>query len=201
MRSWAADVFATSVAGSAYPWAAIVLRADPGAPLDQARVSLMFHTMELMRTPDSYYEPLRLAWQGAVASKFVLSEEQKAFVRRVKSRIGVDFKRWEEADDLADQLIGDHKPEEIANTLAIKDLRNILVAAWQHRIDLAQISLPTARRRNQPSGGGTGGNVTPRTSGTWPSGPGHLHRDHRPARARYRQCIARRREAAAGERA
>ena len=138
LRSWAADVFATSVAGSAYPWAAIVLRADPGAPLDQARVSLMFHTMELMRTPDSYYEPLRLAWQGAVASKFVLSEEQKAFVRRVKSRIGVDFKRWEEADDLADQLIGDHKPEEIANTLAIKDLRNILVAAWQHRIDLAQ---------------------------------------------------------------
>lgn len=138
LRSWAADIFATSVAGSAYPWAAIVLRADPGADFDQARVSVMFHTMELMKAPDSYYEPLTRAWQGAAPSRFELSEEQKAFVRRVKSRIGVDFRRWEEADELADKLTGDGKPEEIANTLAIKDLRNVLVAAWQTRIRLAQ---------------------------------------------------------------
>ncbi len=138
LRSWAADVFATSVAGSAYPWAAVVLRADPDAPLDQARVAVMLHTMELMRAADQYYEPLARAWQGAVANPFVLSGEQKAFVSRVKSRIGVDFKRWENANVLVDQLTSEDKPGEIASTLAAKDLRNVLVAAWQARIRLAQ---------------------------------------------------------------
>ena len=68
LRSWAADIFATTVAGSAYPWAAIVLRADPDADLDQARVAVMLYTMELLKAPASYYDPLALAWQGAVAS-------------------------------------------------------------------------------------------------------------------------------------
>lgn len=138
LHSWAADVFATTVAGSAYPWAAVVLRADPDEALDQARVSVMLYTMELMRAPDRYYEPLALAWQGAVASPFVLSAEQKDFVSRVKSRIGVDFKRWEKADVLVDQLISDEKPGEIASALAVKDLRTVLVAAWQARIRMAQ---------------------------------------------------------------
>jgi hypothetical protein len=138
LRSWAADIFATTVAGSAYPWAAIVLRADPDADLDQARVAVMLYTMELMNAPVSYYEPLALAWQGAVASPFVLSEEQKAFVSRVKSRIGVDFKRWERANLLVDRLIDNDEPEEIASALAVKDLRTVLVAAWQARIRMAQ---------------------------------------------------------------
>ena len=68
----------------------------------------------------------------------MLSGEQKAFVSRVKSRIGVDFKRWENANVLVDQLTSEDKPGEIASTLAAKDLRNVLVAAWQARIRLAQ---------------------------------------------------------------
>ena len=138
LRSWAADIFATTVAGSAYPWAAIVLRADPDADLDQARVAVMLYTMELLKAPASYYDPLALAWQGAVASPFVLSEEQKAFVSRIKDRIGVAFKRWERADVLVDQLLGDATPDEIASALAVKDLRTVLVAAWQARISMAQ---------------------------------------------------------------
>jgi len=112
--SWAADVFATTVLGSAYPWAAILLRAEPSAVGDQARVAVMMHTMELLRAPAEFYQPLAGAWQAATGGQFGLSEEQKAFVKTVKSRISVEFRRWEEANALADQLERGEEPTQIA---------------------------------------------------------------------------------------
>jgi hypothetical protein len=129
------------------------LRADPGAVGDQARVAVMLHTMKLLDAPDEYYQPLAEAWQGAAAGQVVLSEEQKAFVRTVKSRIGVDFRRWEEVNVLVDQLSGEDEPARIASSLATNNLRNVIVAAWQVRIRLSRdfaadcASLESAGRR------------------------------------------------------
>lgn len=135
--SWAADVFATTVLGSAYPWAAILLRAEPSTAGDQARVAVMMHTMELLKAPAEFYQPLAGAWQAATGGQFGLSEEQKAFVKTVKSRISVEFRRWDEANALADRLEGGEEPTQIASELAKNGLGNVLVAAWLARIGRA----------------------------------------------------------------
>jgi hypothetical protein len=135
--SWTADVFATTVLGSAYPWAAILLRAEPSAADDQARVAVMLHTLELMSPPDEFYRPMARAWQTATDGQFSLSEGQKDFVRKVKSRIRVEFRRWQDANDLADLLRSDAEPEQIASSVADHGLANVLVAAWRVRIDRA----------------------------------------------------------------
>jgi hypothetical protein len=132
--SWAADVFATTVLGSAYLWAATLLRADPSEPGDRTRVAVMTHTLELMNAPSEFYQPLAQAWQTAAGGQVELSDEQKAFVKKVKSRIGVEFRRWDKATALADRLTGADPPAEIANSLAVSSLRNVLVAAWRVRI-------------------------------------------------------------------
>lgn len=136
--SWAADVFATTVLGSAYLWAATLLRADPSEPGDLTRVAVMTYTLELMAAPTEFYQPLAQAWQTAAAGgQVVLNAEQKAFVKKVKSRIGVEFRRWEAATALADQLAGTDEPADIADPLAVSSLRNVLVAAWRARIGWA----------------------------------------------------------------
>jgi hypothetical protein len=135
--SWAADVFATTVLGSAYLWAATLLRADPGEPGDRTRVAVMTHTLELMNAPTEFYQPLAEAWQIAAGGQADLSEGQKAFVKKVKSRIGVEFRRWEEASALADRLQGTDELNAIANSLAVSSLRNVLVAVWRVRIGRA----------------------------------------------------------------
>lgn len=135
--SWTADVFATTVLGSAYPWAAILLRAEPSAADDQARVAVMMHTLELMSPPDEFYRPMAQAWQTATGGQFALSEGQKEFVKKVKSRIRVEFRRWQDADDLADLLRSDAGPGQIASSVADHGLGNVLVAAWRVRIDRA----------------------------------------------------------------
>ena len=94
LRSWAADVFATSVMGSAYPWAAMVLRVDPNDARDQTRVAVMLYTMELLGAMPQYTKSLPQAWQGVSAAQVALDPAQENFIRRVKSRIRLNYTRW-----------------------------------------------------------------------------------------------------------
>ena len=137
LRSWAADVFATSVMGSAYPWAAMLLRVDPNDARDQTRVAVMLYTMELLGAMPQYTEPLPRAWQGVSAAQVALDPEQENFIRRVKSRIRLDFTRWEATNELVDELRGTEDPASVAKSLQVTDLRNVFVAAWQARIRFA----------------------------------------------------------------
>jgi hypothetical protein len=138
LRSWAADVFATSVMGSAYPWAAMVLRVDPNDARDQTRVAVMLYTMELLGAMPQYTKSLPQAWQGVSAAQVALDPEQENFIRRVKSRIRLNYTRWEETNELVDKLRGAEKPVSVAKSLQVTDLRNVFVAAWQARIRLAE---------------------------------------------------------------
>lgn len=138
LRSCAADVFATSVMGSAYPWAAMLLRVDPTDARDQTRVAMMLYTVGLLGATPQYTQPLARAWQGVSTGQVVLGPEQENFIRRIKSRIRFEFKRWEETNELVDKLRGTEGPDSMAKSLQVTDLRNVFVAAWQARILLAR---------------------------------------------------------------
>ena len=123
----------------------------------------MMHTLELMSPPDEFYQPMAQAWQTATGGQFALSEEQKEFVKKVKSRIWVEFRRWEDADDLADLLGALPRPAQIASSSPTTALGNVLVAAWRVRIDRAASSPRRAAARNQPSTATPAGKPMPTT--------------------------------------
>jgi hypothetical protein len=138
LRSWAADIFATSVMGSAYPWAAMLLRTDPSNARDQTRVAVMLYTLTLLNAPTDYYGPLAVAWHGTT-EQVELPPKQKEFVNTVMKRIKREFRRWEQTNDIVDKLHRESSPGDIASPLQLTDLPNIFVAAWRERIRMANV--------------------------------------------------------------
>jgi hypothetical protein len=113
----------------------------------------MLYTMDLLGAMSQYTEPLPQAWQGVSAAQVALDPGQENFIRRVKSRIRLNYTRWEETNVLVDKLRGAENPAIVAKSLQVTDLRNVFVAAWQARIRLAENFIadgeagePTGRR-------------------------------------------------------
>jgi hypothetical protein len=139
LRSWAADVFATSAMGSAYPWAAMLLRADPGSDDDTTRVAVMLQTVGILGADETVRTQLLDTWEGATGERPELDQQTADFVARIAVKAGaVRFTDWEAADRLTDGLEAQEAAlDDIAAGIQVNKLRNVLVAAWHARVRLA----------------------------------------------------------------
>jgi hypothetical protein len=150
-QDWVADVFATSIMGPAYAWAAILLRADPASAPDDARVTVMLKTLARIGlrtgTQAEEQERIKRIWEQSrkrarevAPRRDELGEVFDEVIDAAYSRVLAPFRAadWDAArEKLVAQLESPElEPERIADGLHGNELRTILVAAWEARIRL-----------------------------------------------------------------
>ena len=151
VKAWIADVFATSIMGPAFVWAAMLLRADPASRSDDARVALMLRTLAGISSADAHvnerehikgiWEQARACARGGAPVGEDLDEAFAEVLDGVYRRILNPFApaNWDAALETLVDKLEDETPgaaEHITKGLQGNDLRTILVAAWHARMRL-----------------------------------------------------------------